>query len=266
MVKAKPIIKNPTMKLKLPLLLFLILTFQQSRSQDVSFSPKFISFRNMSVSPTLNLQLNFPSAFIGEKPDGYKTIGGGGGSIGLGMDIYSPNSITGIYMECNYSILSFGIQNNQALIDSFDVTYFAVPVYLKFRIGAKDSRKHFWLALGGSVNFPMSCERKLFNDKTLLYTVKDNGQMVSMYSTLSSILAYEAFNKKDKTGLRAVIFLSGDYKMQNILNSNYSGFDEGNPNTNNYKSVGKYNEIDFRNVTINVGIKLLYRINRKPKS
>ncbi len=266
MAKAKPIIKNLTMKFKLPLLLLLILTFQQSKSQDVSFSPKFISFRNMSVSPALNLQLNIPSAFVGKKPDGYKMIGGGGGGIGLGMDIYSPNSITGIYMECNYSILSFGIQNNQALIDSFDVTYFAVPVYLKFRLGAKDSRKHFWFALGGSVNFPMSCERKLFDDKTLLYTLKEKEQMVSMYPTLSSILAYEAFNKKDKTGLRAVIFFSGDYKLQNILNSNYSGLNEGNSSTNNPKSVGNYSEIDFRNVTINVGIKLLYRINRKPKS
>ena len=252
------------MKFKLQIVLLFIFAFYQGKSQDVSFSAKFISFRNMSVSPTLNLQLNFPSAFLGSKPDGYKIIGGGGAAGGLGMDIYSPNSITGIYIEANYSILSFGIQNTQGLIDSFDVSYFSVPAYLKFRIGAKDSRKHIWLALGGSLNFPVSCERKLFDDKTLLYTLKDNQQLVSMYPGLSAILAYEAFRKEDKTGLRAVIFFSGDYKLKNILNSNYSGFDEGSPNSN--KSVGKYNEIDFRNLTINVGIKLLYRINRKPKN
>jgi hypothetical protein len=254
------------MKFKLFLLTIFSIHCSIAVSQNVSFSPRLISFRNTRVSPTFNIQLNLPGTFIGKKPDDYKIIGGGGASIGLGLDIYSPNSIIGIYSEVNYCISSFGIQNNQSLIDSFKVSYFVIPLYLKFRLGAKDSPKHFWLALGGSINFPLACERNLFDGSALLWTDKDEKQMVSIYKSLSTIIAYEAFKNEDYSGLRIVIFLSADYKLDNILNTSYTGLDEGDLTTGNPKSIGKYDEIIFKDIVYCFGLKLLFKTRSKSKS
>lgn len=229
-------------------------------SQELKMKPRFISFRNARVSMGLGFEMSLATKpailyhSVGTIPsdtklslqDSFPYLG-----ISLAFDIYSPNSVVGLYSELSYSIYRFGFKDEQlGYSDNFDVRALEIPLYLKFRPGTMGSKRvKMWLLLGGSYVVPISTSRN-----------GSRGNYVNHYPGVGGAIGMEAKLGRKTLGIdadkaRFVIYLRANYSLTNKLNVNKLQSEIGVAGID-------YSKTDYRDVIVSLGMKLLFRVNR----
>ncbi len=232
-----------------------------SWGQDIKFPPKFLTFRNARISLGLGVELGLAGDgyhFLGQPDDLEISFVDKTPFVGLNLafDIYAPNSILGLYTEVNYGISEFSIGRN-GLFDDIRISQIEVPVFLKFRFGAIDSRSHFLLLMGGSYSVPI----KLENGNGFGF-LKDKKEKLNNFLGIGGMLGYELSlggddskdTKQPKSELdkmRIILFVRPNYKLDNLFNTEHP---------EQILSSVPNNQLDFKDLTISVGIKVFIRL------
>lgn len=182
-------------------------------------------------------------------------------SIGLGVDIFSPLSTLGFYIEPTLNIQNFVIKgNNSSLRDSLSINSFEIPIYAKLRFGGVKSKNHTWLAIGGGYSLINKASSKTMSNKTILAEFDSKKQFKST-PFLSAILGYEYIitsskpNGKevyDRDDFRALFFVKANYDLNNRLD-----------NTGIYSNTAldNYQNPNLKFLKVSVGVKVLLRIS-----
>ncbi len=273
------------MKKGLYLFAFLTILFADTaHAQDVKFKKKFISSRNTRVSLGVGLE----GAFSGKKGNSIMSWNVGTtrakydyldktgdttqsfdylyGAAGLMIDVYSPNSILGLCFGANYSFYGFRVfDKSKTRFDRFDISSVEIPVYLKLRFGPKESTHHFWWQLGASYSMPLIAKRYYSGTGV----TESNRQMAQGNFAVGTMIGFEQFisygknssaygaEKSDKDNMRMILFLRINYKLQSILNKNYSKFNEFS------SAIGSHTNIDYRDLTLSLGVMYFFRLGKK---
>lgn len=273
------------MKKKLAVLTFLTFLFATfSSAQEVKFKKKFISSRNTRGSLGVSLE----GAFSGKKGNSLMSWNVGNtrakydyldksgdttqsfdylyGAVGAMIDVYSPNSILGLCFGANYSFYGFRIfDKTKTRFDRFDISSVEIPVYLKLRFGPKESTHHFWWQLGASYSVPLIVKRYY----SVTGVTESNRQMAQGNFAVGTMIGFEQFisygknsrsygtEKSDKDNMRMILFLRINYKLQSILNKNYSKFNEFS------SAVGSHQNLDYRDLTLSLGVMYFFRLGKK---
>lgn len=180
-------------------------------------------------------------------------------SLSIPFDIYSPNSVIGLYTEASYSIVNWALRDTLiGFADGFKMHTLEIPLYLKIRPGTMGTgRAKFWLLLGGSFALPVISQRAT-NYETSLSTKN----FAKPYAGVGGAVGLELKLGRKHLGIdmdkaRMVFYLRANYSMMNKFNG--SALVDSNP----IQEID-YSKIDVRDVVISLGMKFLFRI-KKPK-
>ena len=247
----------------LPLLLTLSYL---SNSQNIKVHPKFFTLHNSRFSLGVGLESGITPGFMinASKPANlhvvYKDVRNSDNNLpyasyGLVFDLYSANSLIGLLSGVDFSRFIFGLQKGDSTTDLMDISRIEIPLYLKFRLGKIDGKRHAWLLLGGVYNLSQSCKREQFNAKLGVnaYTTvfDDNKDQVKNYFGLAGSIGYEFFIGSQKH-FRMAIYSKIAYPISNQLNSEYTQFKaSGN------SILRGYPNFDIREYRISIGFKFL---------
>jgi hypothetical protein len=224
--------------LSLEIVLLLLCSITVFSQTNIKIAPKIISFKQTKVSLGFfgegGAMLN--ASKTGDLDIFYKDPRDTGFTIpnytyGIVLDLYSSNSIIGISSGIGISTSTFGIQNSSSAVDYFFISRVELPLYLKFRFGPSNGKKHFLFMLGGIYSIPQKCKRELFNNSTpelAKYTIleDDNVEQANSYFSLAGQFGYEFF-VDGKKHFRVALYSKFVHPMDNELNANYPGFNSG---------------------------------------
>ena len=238
-----------------------------SQGQDVKFKPKFLSLRNFRLSTGISFELS-EGSLISYKgtPDNaqvklgnlFDTSKAPYFNYAIDFDLYSPNSLMGIWTGLGYSVNFFNVQGNNNNYDNIEYRNLEIPLYLKFRTGQRNGKIHAWFAAGISYNFILACNRNyyMYTSAYNFYTSSDNnnGQM-NNYFSIGGLLGFELVNYGK---FRLVVFARSNYAIQNLINNSYNAFQ-----TPGNSAIADYPNFSYNYLATSIGIKLFYKVPKK---
>lgn len=248
--------------------LFLSLTIIyaiSAQAQDVKIRPKFFTGELTRVAVSLGGEfgsLNPKGTNVAENIENGNPANL---SVGIGLDVYSPKSILGLYtgMDINFKNYAVDIENSQAR-DSISTTYLEIPVYAKLRFGNQNSKTHFWLAGGAGYAFPLTAERETITEAGVILPLDENSDQAKGLPFIGGLAGIEliiplgkntkgeeVFNRDDFR-----ILFYGGYKRDLGERLNQDAFSSGNSVYGNYEDP----ELSFSSFSF--GIKLFYRFTQ----
>jgi hypothetical protein len=238
-------------------------------SQDVKFKPTLISFKHTRLAFGLGWEFSFPKTmtFTGVPDDvvdfGHPTdtLRSPFNSFSLDLDLYSPNSVIGLYFPIAYSTNYFYVTDTTGNQDLFRSGRIELPLFIKFRTGQRNGNIHFWLGIGGSYNINMNVEREYFSSFDPY--VKDNnlGQLNNTFS-YGGFIGYEIANfKKGQTRSDIDVNMG---KTRLIIIVRYTNFNKNTLNNTYFdtavsSAISQCGNIQLRYSMFSFGIKLLYQ-------
>jgi hypothetical protein len=247
-------------------------------AQDVKFNPKVLSFRNERVAIGLGLEMSgqglmkfngapkeakvrFENPFDTSKTPFY--------NYSLDIDLYSPNSIIGLWSSIGYSKNYFYIQGKNDNADLFYYDKLEVPLYLKLRTGQRNGNLHAWFAAGGSYNISLNCTRKYYFSTQSGYIKDQNRKQLRNTFSLGGLIGFEIVNIRKENyaqnydtrmgKIRFFMFGRFNYYFQDILNADYNLFKVSNSRS----AICDYQDFNFKYFVASIGIKIFYKIPKK---
>ncbi|MEL6918025.1 MAG: hypothetical protein AAFO99_09885 [Bacteroidota bacterium] len=233
--------------------------------QRINVPPKLLATYNTHLSFSLGADLSY----VGKNgdlelilPNGATTGDnirfreGASWSLSLGMDLYSPNGVLGLYVAAEYNAQKYAVEGtpNQRL-DSIASKNLEVPVYLKFRLGKTTGKSHLWAAFGGGYSFPLSTK---FNSRLGSTKIAEEPFKVDLFKPipfLSSILGYEYYLKAQNgqytSSIRTLLYLKGNYDLGNRINGGFIAPEES--------SISQISDLDIQLLRISFGIRFLFQ-------
>lgn len=234
-------------------------------AQDVGIRPKFISGELTRVAIALGADFGSLNPEGSDVADNIENGSPANLTIDLGLDIYSPKSILGLYTGVGIDFKNYAVNfpNSQAR-DSISSTYLEIPLYAKFRFGNQNSKTHFWVAGGGGYAFPLKFERETITNSGTLVPIDDNKGQAKSLPFIGGLVGVEFIIPFGKTKEGEEIFDRDDFRI--LL---YGGYQKDlgqrlNPdgfNTNN-SVLGAYNSPDLSFSSIKFGLKVFYRFTK----
>jgi len=216
-----------------------------------NYGAGFLSLRDLKVSVGGGVEGALPQMMKSTvNPSGmsivYKDPRSGGNfypyvSEGISVDLFSQNSLTGLFGGINYSSSTTTYKSSDLVSDYFSVNRLEIPVYLKLREGSLAKTNHLWLLFGGIFSTPLSVNRQYIVNSIsgtsadgTAYTYTDaNSSQVNNLFLVSSSVGYETYLWHS---VRGVIFIAGSYSINSQYNMDYIQFVpqpiNGNPNGN----------------------------------
>ncbi len=247
------------------LLLILGCSFHSLVGQRINVPPKLLATYNTHLSFSLGADLSY----LGKNGDleliqlNGATTGenirfreGANWSMSVGMDLYSPNGVLGLYIAAEYNSQKYSVQGttNQRL-DSIASKNVEIPVYLKFRLGKTTGKSHVWAAFGGGYSIPLSTK---FNSRLGATTIAEEPFRVALFQPtpfVSSIIGYEYYLKAQNgqytSSVRTLIYLKGNYDLGNRVDNAFVAPEES--------SIGQIENLDIQFLRISFGIRFLFK-------
>lgn len=244
-----------------------------------TYRPPFLSLRNAKISIGGGFEGALPKMMSSTvNPSGldidykHNRTGGSGYpyiSGGISIDIYSENSITGLFGGINYSASTTKYSKENVASDYFSINRLEIPVYLKLRPGAIASTSHLWLLFGGIFSAPVKINRQysVYNGTTmdsLAYTDTNVSQVNKLFLVSTSV-GYEGYIGKT---VRGVVFASASYSLNTQFNKNYVEF-QSNPDLNPNLPAGggqsvfaSYPNYNSHEIRLTIGVKMLFKLTR----
>ena len=239
-------------------------TFFNAVGQDVKFRTKLFSLKDPRFSLGAGVEAGGLFRFLNNTDRETSGSNAQQASFLYGasrdFDIYSPHSKVGLYFPINGYISRLRFNRASSKYSEFSLSNLELPLYLKFRLGARDARNYLWCALGASYDFRSAT----------LVSVDSPAATRTNYRTLfknninvGAILGWE-FSKNDSSALtrkwRTVAFVRANYSLQNILSKDFS-------NIGNETALGEYGSSTHLNyLTVSAGVKFFFRFPKKAPS
>jgi hypothetical protein len=243
--------EDNNMKKSIFLYFFLCSIHVVSAQKTVKYPLKFFSLRNARLS--LGVGIEAPPQYIAEgltsyyvlneqanieiKPETYLA-----GKVAL--DLFAPNSILNFYTEANYAYSSIVLKETKKnYTDTLSFGSLEVPLFIKIRMGSRESRDRYIVFFGGSLDLPLHVKRAWRTSKGLLQEDKTLDQLNRQGFNIGGGLGFEYFFT-DHT--RAIAYLRATYRENNLLNKNYPDF------------VANYGDADIKFLRLTVALSLFF--------
>ena len=246
-------------------------------AQNVKFKPKAFSTRNMRIALGVGyeLKLGILSIPVNENivfKDKFDTTSVGFGNFSFDIDLYSPNSLVGLYFPIGYTFGSFTVNDSSNHFDAIQYKKIEVPLYLKLRTGERNGDLHLWFGLGASYNIINSVARNYYvPNATTGYVYYDDLDKNQMKNHMSAglLIGAEIFNYKtnEEKGrslqnepgrLRLLTYFRANYNFQNSLNNDYKYFLAGS----NKSAISNNKGFELKYVTFSFAMKFFLRMKR----
>jgi hypothetical protein len=262
------------MKIRITFIAALFALIGAVNAQDVKFKTKFFSLKEPRFSLGAGLEGGGVFRFLSNNSYTYITDNSPksrplyGGSVDF--DVYSPYSKVGLYFPVNATV-NYARFNGNDNYNEFSTTNLDIPLYFKFRFGARNAAQFLWCAVGASYDIrtsSMTSFGSLRNDSTGINYIKSGySNLFRNTVNLGAIVGWELFNKGEDSyrsdssakarKWRAVIFVRGAYSLQNTLNDSYF--------TNGTNSVlSEYSkDTKIKYLTVSAGVKVFFRFPKK---
>jgi len=172
-------------------------------------------------------------------------------SIGIYGDLFSPNSILGVSLGCEYNINTFSILYNQRSY-GYSIQNILFPVYLDFKFGSisgkktDSGRKNFFLSMGAFYSLPMKLNRTTSGVEQSLSGLLN--QSLGLSTKLGYIHRLKKQSKESNYYVeypRFQVFIRIDHFLNSLFNSEYSEFIVPN-------LTGK--SVNYRTTNVTVGM------------
>jgi len=173
-------------------------------------------------------------------------------SAGVGLDIYAPLSLISFYIGAEFNsqkyVIKESLNNKFDRINNWNIE---VPLYIKFRFGKPMGISHWWLALGAGYSIPLQTELRYTLDNNSLLENNNNDFFKSIPYT-SVMIGYEVYLqsvKRSRNNLRILIYLKGNYDLDNRVNLNTVFPDNS--------VLSELNNLDIQFLRLSIGLKFL---------
>ncbi len=251
----KFLIKNQkednNMKKSIFLYFFLCCINTVSAQKTVKFPLKLFSLRNARLS--LGVGVEAPPQYILEGLTSYYVLNEEenlkitpetylAGKVAL--DLFAPNSIINLYTEANYAYSRVVLRETQKnYSDTLSFGSLEVPLFLKIRMGSRESRDRYIIFFGASLDMPLHVKRTWQTSKGLLKEDKTIDQLNKMGFNIGGGFGWEYF-LTDHT--RSILYFRATYRENNLLNTKYPDF------------ALNYGDVDIKYLRLTLAISLFF--------
>jgi len=260
------------MKKTIFILLFAVIwssvTLAQNSSDEVKLPLRLLTFRNSKLNMGIGGETNFypgeeSSALIyfytgKTRLDSVKHLGYG---LNIGFDLFAPNSVVSLASDVNIMFNRVRLYS-QGSVQDWNYSNLDIPLYLKLRLGAVNSRHHVILQPGVSYNLSFgkvkvgSPENMREVDSEIIRKSAINPAFLFGYEIGAGKVREAGQSHHDVSNIRAMVFLRTVIQNQTFINTEYQQQQLFNGISNS--------NIDIKGVLLTFGLRVYFNLT-KPK-
>ncbi len=240
----------------------------QNSSDEVKLPLRFLTFRNSKLNMGLGGETNFYPGeesstliyfYTGKtKLDSVKHLGYG---LNIGFDLFAPNSIVSLATDVNLMFNRARLYS-QGSVQDWSYSNLDIPLYLKLRLGAVNSRHHVILQPGVSYSLRFgkvrvgSPENMREIDIETIRKSAINPAFLFGYEIGAGKVREAGQSHHDVSNIRAMVFLRTVIQNQTFFNNGYQKQQLFNGISNS--------NIDIKGVLLTFGLRVYFNLT-KPK-
>ena len=218
---------------KYPLKFFSLRNARLSVGVGVEAPPQYL-LQGLTSYYTLNEQSNLeiqPETYLAGK---------------VAFDLFAPNSILNLYTEANYAYQSLILRETQKnYTDTLTFGTLEIPLFLKIRMGSRESRSRYIAFVGASLDLPLHVKRTWRTSRNALQEDNAKAQLNTTGINIGGGFGWEYF-LDDQNHTRTILYLRATYRENSLLNKNYPDF------------IRNYGDADIKYLRLTLAISLFF--------